>query len=495
MFEDNEQKNNALSEESEERQKITAAQTAAQSAAESAEQNAAEQPLGGGTAAADGGRPAAEASAAPHRGEDAQAAPREPVYQAGRVYSPQNPNGTAYQQPAFARTDNHIYGEEPAKKPGKKTGISWGAVLAMVLVMTILAGAGGFGGAYLFNRLDRNEMGADEKSILYQSVIRTVSDGDEEGGRLTVTDVASIASPSVVEIVTESVVYGSFFGQYTTAGAGSGVILSKDGLIVTNYHVINGANNITVTLQNGEEYKAELVGGDEKSDVALIRIAADDLTVAVLGESASLVVGEGVVAVGNPLGELGGTVTDGIISALDREIEVGGEAYTLLQTNAAVNPGNSGGGLFNMYGELIGIVNAKISESDVEGLGFAIPIDHAKGIIEELATYGYVRGRVDMGMKVIEINDAATAMYYNVSESGVYVSSVEDTSFGFQPGDLILSIDGTEVITMDDFNKIIEGHAVGDSLSVTVKRRVSRKEYQTVELTLMLREEVPSYIH
>ena len=264
---------------------------------------------------------------------------------------------------------------------------------------------------------------------------------------------------------------------------------------MTNEHVVEDAQNINVKLKTGEEYPAELVGADEENDIALIRIKADGLQAAVLGNSEGLVVGEGVIAVGNPLGELGGTVTDGIISALDREIEIGGRNYTLLQTNAAVNPGNSGGGLFNMYGELIGIVNAKINENAVEGLGFAIPIDHAKGIIEELATYGYVRGRIDIGMQFIEINDAKTALYYNVSESGVYVASVEDTSGGFMPGDLILTVNGTEVITMEEFEKIIAEHKVGDSLAVKVKRRVARNQYETLDLTLVLHEKVPSYIH
>ncbi|MCQ2446164.1 MAG: trypsin-like peptidase domain-containing protein [Clostridia bacterium] len=381
------------------------------------------------------------------------------------------------------------------RKKQKKSGVSWLGVIALLLAVALLAGAGGYGGAYLFTRTHGKAPTAGEKTVLYQSVIRTVGDGEEEGGELTVSEVANIAAPSVVEIVTESVAYGTFFGQYTTSGAGSGVILSEDGLIVTNYHVIDGAKSIKVTLKNGEDYVGTLVGGDEQNDIALVRIEAEGLTPAVLGESASLVVGEGVVAVGNPLGELGGTVTDGIISALDREIEVGNASYTLLQTNAAVNPGNSGGGLFNMHGELIGIVNAKISENNVEGLGFAIPVDRAKGIIEELATYGYVRGRIDLGMQLIEINDAATAMYYNVTESGVYIVSVKDTTFGFAPGDLILSLDGKEILTMADLEEVVNAHKVGDSLAAKVKRRVSRKDFQTLDLTLVLGEEVPSFIH
>ena len=422
--------------------------------------------------------------------------PAEPVYQAGRVYSPEAPEGAPYyQHPDFVRAEDGPFRDgQVGRQHRKKKGISWFSALALFLAVVLLAGAGGFGGAYLFSRMNGKPNMPTEKSVLYQSVLRTADEKDDEGGKLTVSDVANIAAPSVVEIVTESVAYGTFFGQYTTSGAGSGVILSEDGLIVTNHHVIEDASNITVKLKTGEDYPAELVGTDDENDIALIRIKAEGLQAAVLGSSEGLVVGEGVIAVGNPLGELGGTVTDGIISALDREIEIGGKDYTLLQTNAAVNPGNSGGGLFNMYGELIGIVNAKINENSVEGLGFAIPIDHAKGIIEELATYGYVRGRIDLGMQFIEINDAKTALYYNVSESGVYIASVENTSYGFNPGDLILSVNGEEIITMEDFEKAIGEHKVGDSLAVQVKRRVGRNQYETLDLTWVLREKVPAYI-
>lgn len=192
-----------------------------------------------------------------------------------------------------------------------------------------------------------------------------------------------------LEITTESVQTGSYFNQYVATGAGSGVIISADGYIVTNDHVISGANSIAVRLHDGTTLDAALVATDAKTDLAVIRVQAQELIPATLGTSADLVVGQPVVAIGNPLGRLGGTVTDGIISAKDRVISIDGEHMTLLQTNAAVNPGNSGGGLFDAQARLVGVVNSKSSGSDVEGLGFAIPIDTARPVIEQLITQGY----------------------------------------------------------------------------------------------------------
>lgn len=197
---------------------------------------------------------------------------------------------------------------------------------------------------------------------------------------------------SVVEITTELITPGGLLSSYISEGAGSGVIITGYGLIVTNYHVIANATDIVVRLTDGSEYRATLVGSDRNSDLAVLKIdpAGKRLTVAPLGCSDDLVVGEDVIAIGNPLGSLGGTLTTGIISATERNITVDGVEMALLQTNAAINPGNSGGGLFNMAGELVGIVNAKMAGEDVEGLGFAIPIDYAHGIIEDLINYGYV---------------------------------------------------------------------------------------------------------
>ena len=195
---------------------------------------------------------------------------------------------------------------------------------------------------------------------------------------------------------------------------------------------------------------------------------------AVLGDSDELGVGQTAIAIGNPLGELGGTVTSGIISALDREITIDNETMNLLQIDAAVNPGNSGGGLFNSQGELIGIVNAKSSGTGVEGLGFAIPINKVKTITENLITYGYVTGQTKMGVTLIDITDAQTANTYQVSDYGVYVVGVESGSnaenAGIEEGDRIISMNGSAVSSSSEVKSIISGLSVGDQVSVVVQR-------------------------
>ena len=310
--------------------------------------------------------------------------------------------------------------------------------------------------------------------------------GDET---LTIPDVVALVKNSVVEIYTEIPTYN---GRFVESGAGSGVVIGKSengktAYVITNNHVISGAQTITVRFNNGEEYKAKLCGTDSSTDVAVVSIdAPENITVAELGSSAGLVVGEGVIAIGNPLGELGGTVTNGIVSALAREVEIDGQAMTLLQTNAAVNPGNSGGGLFNMKGELIGVVNAKSGGDNVENIGFAIPIDTAYDIACELITHGYVTGRVDIGLSLVDVTDTYTAWYYGVSSLGVYVYESK-YSTEIQSGDRIVSVNGTEVATSADIKSIISECNVGDIITV----RISRRGKQT-DIQLTLREYVPT---
>lgn len=306
---------------------------------------------------------------------------------------------------------------------------------------------------------------------------------------LTIPDVAAAVSPSVVEIKTESAVYDKYYGSYVSEGAGSGVIITESGFIITNNHVISGASSITVTLNSGKEYPATLIGADSESDVAVISISSsvgETLVPAVLGKSSSLVLGESVVVIGNPLGSLGGSVTNGIISSLDREIEIDGERMTLIQTNAAVNPGNSGGGMFNMYGELVGVINAKSSGDNIEGIGFAIPIDHAYSIASQLIEFGYVKGKVDHGFTLIEIDDIWDMAKYNVSSTGVYIFS-SAYSDEFKNGDLITQINNVKIQSLSDIKTALSGCKVGDEVSVTVIR--SRR---TITGTLVLHEYAPS---
>ncbi len=321
----------------------------------------------------------------------------------------------------------------------------------------------------------------------------------EEGNKVTsagqpynsVIEVYHAVSASVVEITTE-IVQTSLWGQYISSGAGSGVIIEKSGVIVTNYHVIEGAKTVKVRLTDGEEYNATLIGYDKSSDLAMIKIDTGDklLTVATLGCSADLEVGEDVVALGNPLGSLGGTLTTGIISAKDRAINVGGEEMVLLQTNAAINPGNSGGGLFNMAGQLIGIVNAKVSEEGIEGLGFAIPVDIAYAVIEDLLEYGYVRGIVDSGLTVMEVTNQNLpyAMQYGIRTTGLVIVESRNTS-ELQLGDVIVSVNGTAVSSTSDIDIVLKSCNVGDVITVTVKRSEKKLDVQ-----LKLTEKVPDQV-
>ena len=280
---------------------------------------------------------------------------------------------------------------------------------------------------------------------------------------------------AVVEITTETVSTSSLYGQYITGGAGSGVIIDKTGNIITCCHVVDGANSITVKLTSGKEYEATLIGKDAQTDIAVIRIdAGEDLPFITFGDSDALEVGESVIAIGNPLGSLGGSVTTGIISATDREIEIDGTMYNLLQTNAAINPGNSGGALLNAKGQLIGIVNAKSAGENIEGLGFAIPGADALKVSTELIANGYVKGRVKLGFSLFEVHsqdDAINWWQYRqyVTEYGVYIAE-STLSDEFFTGDRIVAIDGAEISTISELKVELNKHEVGDKVTITVSR-------------------------
>ena len=323
----------------------------------------------------------------------------------------------------------------------------------------LLAGGIGFGGGLLANQMNNSS------TTLYRSTgskveVQPVAAGSE----MSVEQVAALNQQSVVEIKTEKVTNSSFLQQYVQTGAGSGVIISEDGYLITNNHVIDGASTIQVRTSDGTTYDAVLVGTDSKTDVAVLKINASGLTPVTFGDSDNLNVGETAVAIGNPLGELGGTVTNGIISAKDRSITLDNQQMTLLQTNAAINPGNSGGGLFNSRGELIGMVVAKSSGSDVEGLGFAIPSNLVSKIAQELIANGYVTGRPAMGVTVLSIENAQTAMQYGVNSLGVYITDVESGSSaekaGLQAGDRIISLNNQVVETFADLSVAVENYSV-----------------------------------
>ena len=384
-------------------------------------------------------------------------------------------------------------GPEPqaaASKPPKKRRKRSGGRIVRSAVALVLAAAMGFAGGFVGARV-----GNAGNKVVIQQVERTDSSAASgtavSSSGMTTSQVSEMVSPSVVVITTEQVVYSqwSWYGQnQVESGAGSGVIISSDGYILTCAHVVSGASQITVTIGD-TDYTATVVGEDDTSDVAVLKIDATGLTPATVGDSDSLSVGDSVLAVANPLGELGGTVTSGIVSALNRSVTIQGTSSTntmsLIQMDASVSPGNSGGGLFNMNGELIGLVNAKSSSSDAEGLGFAIPINDAIQVAQDLLENGYVSGRPYMGITYIAVTDAQTAAQFNVNAYGVYVVDVVQggpaDKAGLKVGDRIVSIDGTEIAQKDDLGTLMQQHTAGDTLSITVARD---GQMQTVSLTL-----------
>ena len=303
-------------------------------------------------------------------------------------------------------------------------------------------------------------------------------------GQYTRAQVVELCAPSVVGIdaVFETTV--SYWGRLQTveqSGSGSGVILTEDGYIATCAHVVDGAKSITVTLNDDVSYPAEIVGTDARSDVAIIHIDATGLTPATLGDSDMLTVGEDVIAIGNPLGELRGTATSGIVSAVKRSVVVEGSAMELVQTDAAISPGNSGGGLFNSSGKLIGIVNAKVSDSSAEGLGFAIPVNSVVNEINDLLHYGYVTGRAYLGVYTQNVTLSNGYGYYAYGGTRcVEITDVAEGSAaeaaGLRAGDLILSVDERTISSNDDLSDAIAAYNAGETAVLTIRRDGNRME-------------------
>ena len=341
----------------------------------------------------------------------------------------------------------------------------------------LLSGIVGFGAGHAGSHLSNNA----NVTIQQQT-------NKSNSGTVQVSDVSDIVEKckdSVVEITTESVSSGnSIFGQYVSQGAGSGVIISKDGYIVTNNHVVSGATSLIVTTTDGTEYDASVVGKDSQTDLAVIKVDANNLQAATLGDSDILQVGDPAIAIGNPLGELGGTVTTGIISATDRQITIDDETMTLLQTDAAINPGNSGGGLFNADGNLIGIVNAKESSTGIEGLGFAIPITPAQDIITELMENGSVTSRPALNVSLYDYTSKNQGQYSKY-EDGCYIVQIVKNGAadkaGLKQNDRILSFDGEQIQSTSDVKNVLKKHKIGDTVKMVVERD-SKKI--TVEITL-----------
>ncbi len=426
------------------------------------------------------------------------------------VYSREyKPNGNQYNE------YTHVYSYSPdgsGDKDAKKKGRGIGKMIAMIAISIVLACAICAFGIFLAARFifshmedfydpspdgsqtstttDTNESQQPQKIPAEQDVFFGSEDeikihisdstglmtkGEIGDADLTVADVAALVSDSVVEITTSET---SWNGIVYENGAGSGVIVNASGIILTNNHVIEGATYITVRLTNGNTYDAVLVAADIASDVAVLKITADEkLTIATFGNSDKLIVGEEVIAIGNPLGVLGGSVTNGIISALEREVTIENEKMVLLQHNAAVSPGNSGGALFNMKGELIGIVNAKSSTAGAEGIGFAIPVNTVLEIYTDLVKYGYVTGRPDSGLTLETVVRRVGYFYY---EYDVCVAASRYTD-ELKRNDIIVSIDGKEPYDITEAEAMLSAHEIGDVVTIVVARSDGN---HTVQLTI-----------
>ncbi len=312
---------------------------------------------------------------------------------------------------------------------------------------------------------------------------------------MSVSDVVAAVENSVVAITVEIENTATYMYQnyhYTSEAKGSGVIISPDGYIVTNNHVIEGATKVYVTLANGQNYDAEIIGSDETTDLGLLKIEASGLTAAQFGDSESIRKGDTAIIIGNPLGYLDGSVSSGVISATGRTLNFsdGSTLYNLIQTDAAVNPGNSGGALFDSRGALIGVVCAKTTSTEVEGLGFAIPVSTVRTVVQDLKDYGYVKGRPALGVNAMEVSDAYTAMYNKLPRLGVYVTGFINNAAAegseLQIGDCIVSINGVEVTTSAEILAAIYPLKVGDTVDVVVYRD---NEMVTVKTTLVEQDE------
>ena len=357
-----------------------------------------------------------------------------------------------------------------AKKPSfwQKTGVK---VTALLLACAVIGGAAGYGGAAL---------SSSGKTTIRQSN-RTASEitVKQVSGQTLMSPAEVYASTvnSVVSINCSSVSTNIFGQSVQSASSGSGFIITQDGYIVTNHHVVSGASSVTVTLHDGREYPATVVGSDSDYDVAVLKINATDLQPVTLGNSSNVNVGDSVLAIGNPLGELTFSMSQGIVSCCDRAINVDGTPFNMIQVDASINPGNSGGPLMNLYGEVVGIVSAKYSsysDTTVEGLGFAIPIGDVQAIITDIMENGQVTDKPSFGITAGTMTEQMAAQYQIEQKSGAFVYSVNKggagEKAGLRMGDVITKVDSTDIASMEDLTAAKKGHKAGDTVTVTYFR-------------------------
>ena len=385
---------------------------------------------------------------------------------------------------------------EHPHKHNKKHGLR---IAALAVACALVGGAGGGATVAYFLQGNAQEQAAqavqtaaqakDDENVVVNTVVHT-NTGDKT---LTPQEVYNMYVNSVVGVTTSGTTTNVFGQETQFAASGSGFIISDDGYIVTNHHVIEDASSVKVTLYDGTSYDAEIIGSDASNDVALLKVDATGLTPVAIGDSDELEVGDQVAAIGNPLGQLTFSLTVGYVSALDRAINTDGTPINMLQTDAAINSGNSGGPLFDMNGNVIGITTAKYSGntssgSSIEGIGFAIPINDVMSIVNDLMTYGYVTGQAYLGVSVQDL-DSTTAMYYSLP-LGVYVVDVTEGSCseaaGLQKGDIITGLGDKTVESYTDLAAALKEHKAGESVELSIYRAG-----QTLTLNVTLDEKLP----
>jgi len=360
-------------------------------------------------------------------------------------------------------------------KPVKKNRIGL-KVTALALVCALIGGAVGGGMVWAVSRGgsgSTTDVNVSDRPVT-QVALKTVNGKDA----MTDAEVYAANVNSVVSINVTGTKGTNFFGQpVQSASAGSGFVLTKDGYIVTNYHVVKDADTVKVTMYNGDEYDARYVGGDEDYDIAVIKVEAADLQAVTLGSSDTLNVGDHVLAIGNPLGELTFSMSGGMVSSVNRAINVDGTPFNMIQTDTSINPGNSGGPLLNQFGEVVGIVSAKYSSyatESVEGLGFAIPINDVSAMIQDIMTNGYVSNKPYLGITPMSMTEQMAVQYRYDVTTGVFVCSTEEGSAaeqaGLQLGDVITKVDDTEVKTVEDLNMAKKKYSAGDTATLAVYR-------------------------
>ena len=360
-----------------------------------------------------------------------------------------------------------------------------GRVVALLLSCAVISAACGFGGAILAQNGSRTG-----KTTVQQSNRTATTVNVKKVDGQTLMSPAEVYASTVNSVVSIncSAVSTNIFGQQTeSASSGSGFIYTADGYIVTNQHVIANASSINVTLYNGDTYPATLVGSDSDYDVAVLKINAKDLPAVTLGNSTDVNVGDNVMAIGNPLGELTFSMSSGIVSCVNRAINVEGTPFNMIQVDASINPGNSGGPLMNLYGEVVGIVSAKYStysSTTVEGLGFAIPIDDVKSIITDIMENGAVTGKAYMAVTVGTMNSQMAAQYSIDIDQGVFVYSVvkggAGDKAGLRLGDVITKMGDTTLTSRQDLSAALKSYRSGDTATLTVFRDGS---YITTDIT------------